>query len=210
LRLQALLAERAAELGLEMVDVTDLVRLQPALGPLLGTGDLEHLAQLRLLWRHRSAWPRWLERAESIFDVARTRAAEKVLAERPDLLMLVRNAPIHIGTRGVWIKDACLTHLPPQVEVMAQRHAGGEGYEIIAGGQRVWFTSDPRGIADDLEDWLHFYFRDFLPQTAAEHARPSTAAGAKLRRGNAVPCPECSQPVVPLSGDVGLRADGDV
>jgi hypothetical protein len=130
-----------------------------------------------------------------------------MLGERPDMLLLVRSAPIEVGTRGVWLKDACITEMPKQVDVRAARHAGGEGFEVVAGPQRIWFTANPNEIADEFEDWLRFYFRDFLPTVAAEHARPSGAAGVRLRRGNAIACPECRQPVVPISGEVGLRVE---
>jgi hypothetical protein len=119
----------------------------------------------------------------------------------------VRNAPIQVGTRGVWLKDACITAMPSQVDVVARRHADGEGFEIVAGPQRVWFTANPNEIADDLETWLRYYFRDLLPQVAAEHARASSAAGLKLRRANAVACPECRQLMLPIAGEVGLRAE---
>jgi serine/threonine protein kinase len=207
-RVQAILMARAAELGLEIADLANLVRVQPALAPLLGAGDLDHLAQLRLFWRMRASWPRWLERADNIFDLARA-GGERTLSERPDLLLLVHKAPIYVGTRGVWLKEVCIAELPAKVDVAALRHAGGEGFEIVLGKQRVWFSANPNEIADELEDWLRFYFRDFLPQVAAEQARPSGAAGAKLRRANAIACPECRQLVLPIVGEVGLAADGE-
>jgi hypothetical protein len=210
LRLQVNLAARAVEMGLELADLADLVRVQPALGPILGVGDADHLVQLRIFWKMRSSWPRWLDRADNVFDLARHPEGEKTLAERPDLLLLVRSAPIEVGTRGVWLKDACITEMPKQVEVRPARHAGGDGFEVVAGPQRIWFTANPHEIAEDFEAWLRFYFRDFLPMAAAEHARPSGAAGVKLRRGNAVACPECRQPVIPIGGEVGLRVEGPV
>jgi hypothetical protein len=205
-RVQAIVIARAAELGLEIADIADLVRTQPALAPLLGAGDLDHLTQLRLFWRLRASWPRWLERADSVFDLARS-GAEKTLGDRPDLLLLVHKAPIYVGSRGVWIKDVCIGDMPAKLDVAAARHAGGEGFEIVAGRHRIWFSAKPNEIADELDDWLRFYFRDFLPQVAAEHARPSGAAGAKLRRANAAACPECKQPVMPILGEIGLRAE---
>jgi hypothetical protein len=210
LRLQVNLAARAVEAGLELADLADLVRVQPALGPILGVVDPDHLAQLRLFWKMRSSWPRWLDRADNVFDLARHPDGEKALAERPDMLLLVRSAPIEVGTRGVWLKDACITEMPRQVEVRAARHAGGDGFEVVAGPQRIWFTANPHEIAEDFEVWLRFYFRDFLPAVAAEHARPSGPAGMQLRRGNAIACPECRQPVVPITGELGLRVEGSV
>jgi len=208
LRLQAILTARATELGLELADIVDLARVQPALAPVLGIHDLDRLAQLRLFWRMQSSWPRWLDRATNVFELARRPSGERELNERGDLLLLVRGVPIYVGTRGVWLKDVCLTSFPGQVEVVGRRHAGGEGFEIVVGSQRVWFNTQPNEIAEELENWLRFYFRDFLPHVAAEHARPVAAAGSKLRRANAVPCTECRQPVLPIVGEVGLRGEG--
>ena len=85
--------------------------------------------------------------------------------------------------------------MPAKVDVLTRRHAGGEGYEVVAGNRAAWFSSNPNDVADQLEDWLRFYFRDFLPQAAAQHARPASPAGAKLRRASAIACPECRQPL---------------
>ncbi len=204
LRLQALVCARAADAGLEDADLVDLGRVQPAWRALFGAGDLNHIAQLRLFCALRPRWPAWLRQADSVFELALDPAAEKTLAERPDLLLLSRDAPIYIGTRGVWLKDICFSERPGQIAVVQSRSDAGAGYEIVAGNQHIWFSSNPHAVADELEKWLKFYFADFLPQLTKAR-QPRTGAATKLWRANATPCPECHRLVVPIAGEVGLR-----
>lgn len=204
LRLQALVCARAADAGFEAADLADILRVQPGLRAVLGGADIDHLSQLRLFWSQRARWPAWIKDAETVFDLALNPAAEKILAERPDLLLLPGAASIYVGTRGVWLKEVCITQLPAQVDVVPSRWQHAQGYEIVLGTQRVWFSSNPNQIADELERWLRFYFTEFVPQLGK--ARPPRTSGAtRFWRANAAPCPECHRPVVAIPGEVGLR-----
>lgn len=203
LRLRTLACARAVDAGLEDAELAELVRAQPALRTFFGGADHEHLKKLQSFWALRARWMDRLHDADSVFDLAQDRAAEKTLADRPDLLIMSRVAPIYVGTRGVWLKDACLTEKPDQVAVVQSRWQHGDGYEIVAGSQRVWFSKNPGVIADELEQWLQFYFTDFLPQLAK--ARPPRASATKLWRANATRCPECHRLVVPIAGELGVR-----
>jgi len=205
LRLQALVCGKAADLGLQDADFVDFARAQPALRVVFGSGDLDHLAQLRLFCALRQRWPTWIRQANNVFDLVADPASETLLADRPDLLFASRHAPIYVGTRGVWLKDVCLTEQPRQIAVVQSRDDRGSGYEIIAGNQHVWFSANPNKIADELEIMLKFYYVDFLPQWTKAPA-PRTAAATRVWRANATACPECHRPVVPVAGEVGLRA----
>jgi hypothetical protein len=204
LRLQALAAARTADAGFDDADLADILRVQPGLRAALGGADSDQLAQLRLLWSQRTRWPAWLKDAETVFELALKPDAEQVLADRPDLLLWPQTGPIYVGTRGVWLKDVCITQLPPQVDVVSSRWQHGEGYEIVIGTQRVWFSANPNKIADELERWLRFYFTEFLPQLTKARP-PRTGAAMRFWRSNSVACPECHRPCVAISGEVGMR-----
>ncbi len=205
IRLQALVIERAAAIGVDAADLAEVGRLQPALGQLLGSGDHDHLSQWQCLCYLRSRPTAWLAQADHIFDLARDPTAEKLLADRPDLLLLPRSAPMYVGTRGVWLKDVCITQMPERVDVVTTRSQEGEGFEVVVGVQRVWFTANPNKIADELERWLRFYFGEFLPQVPQQALRRNAEASRRLWRANALPCPECRRPAVPIVGEVGVR-----
>jgi hypothetical protein len=204
-RLQALLVERAAALGVDVSDLAEVGRLQPALGQLLGSADLDHLSQLEYLCFLRRNPTAWLAQADDVLELARDPSMEKLLADRPDLLLQPRSAPIYVGTRGVWLKDTCITQMPERVDVIASRAEQGEGFEVVVGVQRVWFTANPNKIADELERWLRIYFGEFLPQVPRQALRRNADASRRLWRANAVPCPECRRLAVPIVGEVGVR-----
>jgi len=52
------------------------------------------------------------------------------------------------------------------------------GYEIQAGRHRAFFRDNPNLVADELERWQAFYFREFLPQLPRFINRPPATLAA--------------------------------
>ncbi|MCS7046614.1 MAG: hypothetical protein NZO58_09685, partial [Gemmataceae bacterium] len=204
-RLRVLTCAHAAALGLSSNDLTDLLHTKYTFGPVLAGADLDYLRQVRHLASLAGRLPTDLPKADSVLDLAADAHRAELLARYPDVLLLDRAAGIRVGTRGVWLKDLCVTEQPSRVDVVAARGPDGPGFEIVVGHQRAWFSSDPRLVATHLERWLRFYFVEFLPQAARPTRQRSSEASRRLWRANCVVCSECHRRFVPIAGEVGLR-----
>jgi hypothetical protein len=208
-RLQVLVCARAFGAGLELNDLVDVGRTQPTLAAAFGLADLDRLAQLRQLWALRLARP-WerSRKATTVFDLADdAERGEKTLGRTPDLLLQVRDFDITLGSQGVWFQDVCLTEMPARVVVEERRIHDKNGYDVVAGSHYFWFAYQPHELAAELERWLGYYFRDFVPHLAAWHTRPASDGGKRLRNINALACPECRCALLGRVGSVAVRVE---
>lgn len=207
-RLQALLIERAIASGLEAADLVEMARVAPTFGAALGCNDLDRLAKMRLVWSMCGDQPwRRLGATATVFDLAHdVEEGEVALEAQADLLLVSRQSGVVVGSDGVWFKDACFTTLPRQVEVISRRLYNEDGFDLIAGQHRFWFAQDPTDLADQLQQWLLFYFRDFAPKLAGEKQGSVTEAGRRLFASNVLSCPRCRREFVPGVGRLGLQS----
>jgi hypothetical protein len=209
-RLRVLLCARAFDMSLEVRDLLALGCACPELGAVLKVEHGDALVQLRLLWSLRPGrdWEA-AGAATAVFDVAQRAEGESLLAKHEDLLLTVRGSPpVHVCCDGVWLQNECFTEEPEQVKIVARgRHAGG-GYELTVGDRRLRFAEDPTSAAEQLERWLAWYVREFLPQLSAVRGRRSGAAMARLLERSGVECAECHRRVLPRVGDIAFAAEG--
>jgi hypothetical protein len=197
-RLRVLLAARAFEAGLEVQDLFDLGRAAPRLGRVLGVGDPDGLARLRLLWSLRPTRP-WhaCGPAATVFELANyPMLGSQHLEAAPDLLLyqpLVAEgepgppAPLLVCGRGLLYRDA-LAH-SADTPISAQETWTGHD-ELVIGRHRLPFRTNPEALAGKLKRWSAYYFQEFLPQSELALRRRSDAA-AEWVRPLTVTCPKC-------------------
>jgi hypothetical protein len=209
-RLQVLLCERAFKEGLEVSDLVDLGRAEADLGKALAIDDLEALAQKRLLWSQRETrpWERWGD-AATVFDLADDPARESLLARFPDLLLAVGTAlPFYLCCRGVFFEDLWITDMPQTIEIVSRRlYQDDQGYDLVIDKHRLWFDYNPERIANRLEGWLRYFFREFRPHVSAVHLRRSPEVVKRLQGRNAIACPSCRHPFLPRAGELGVSLE---
>jgi hypothetical protein len=170
--------------------------------------DLDRLAQLRQIWNLKATRP-WERcgQAVHVFDLANADLGEKYLARSPDLLLQVRGYDIVLGSRGVWYQDVCWTRMPERVETVDRRIYNDDGFDLVAGTQRLYFAHDPQDLAAEVEVWLRYYFDEFLAGLPAWRDRPPSESGKKLRKGNSLICPECRQACLGSVGQAGIKIE---
>jgi hypothetical protein len=209
-RLRVLLCDRAFEAGLEVQDLIEIGRVTPPLAAALKTDDVQGLGHLRLLWSLRPSrpWDRFGQTV-SVFELAADPDTDRTRLDRyPDLLLTVEEKPvIHVCAGGIALLDEVFTQPPRSVEVVAQRPLGEAGFELVLDDRRLAFATDPEATARRLERLLRYFFHDFRSQVPAVLRWRSPAVSRTLRVQNAVPCPQCHQPVVVRLGDVGISMD---
>ena len=76
---------------------------------------------------------------------------------------------------------------------------------MAIGNQRLYFAHNPQDLAAELEVWMAYYFKEFLTGLAAWQDWPGSELGWKLRRMNAVICPECGVKLWGCLGAVGAN-----
>jgi hypothetical protein len=209
-RLRVLLCDRAFEAGLEVQDLIEIGRITPPLGAALKTEDVIGLAHLRLLWSLRPLrpWDRFGKNA-TVFEIAADpEVGRGRLAKHPDLLISFEGAPvISLGDRGLVCLDQLFTRPPRTVEVVSRQLLHEEVYELILDEQRFQFASPPDETALRLERLFRYFFNDFRAQVAEVPRWRSPVVSRPLRSQNAVPCPQCGQPVVTRVGEVGISME---
>jgi hypothetical protein len=208
-RFQALVCERAFSAGLEVSDLLELGRLSPALGSVLALEDGNVLAQRRLLWSQRGTRP-WgrAGHARTVFELAaEPDAGGEILARFPDLLLAVRGFPILVCGRGVWFADVWLTRMPRVFEVLTRRAYDEPGFNLVIDSHRFNYVDHPGELAEQIERWCRYYFREFLPQAGGLVAGRAADVIRRLMTRNGVPCSECRKLVIPRRGDVGLTLE---
>ncbi len=208
-RLAVLLCDRAFSAGLEVSDVVDLGRACPALGKVMAVDEIDILSQRRLLWSFRASKP-WEKNgpAATVFQLAREENEEEIgdhLWERfPDLLLALKKMPVYLCGRGLWFERTWIADMPGTIEVIARKDAS---YELVIDEHRFRFDDDPSGLADRLERWCRYYFRDFLPQAGAVGAWEAADVVRRLIKVNGTPCPDCRKLVIPRLGEIGVSME---
>ena len=218
-RLRVLLCDRAFEAGFEVSHLLETGQSYAALGEALQVSNPRGLVLLRLLWSQRASQP-WerASAAKTVFEWAEAPESAEGLRAFPDLLLIHENrayavAPengearpgpleILVCGRGVALQRKLFERQPAELEVVSRGPYARGDHELRVGSKWFRFSSDPSDVAARLERWFRFLFNDFLPQTAAVMGWQSPDVGARLRARGAIPCPECSRPVLPRAGAI--------
>jgi hypothetical protein len=205
-RLQVLVAARAFEQGLTVDDLSDLGRAFPAAEEALRLDDRWRWGQLELLWslRDRRPWE-WAGQAATVFELVAGPGhdVDALLEDHPDVLLSVRRGRLLVTTRGVWVQGECISALPDGVAVRVEQYYSDTAAEVRVGPHRLTIDGDVRKQVDELEDWLRFYFEDFLPKLPTTRRPPSDAA-RQLWQAHKTACPGCGKGLVPCLGDLGI------
>jgi hypothetical protein len=206
-RLRILVCARAMNSGYEVIDLIRVGRGFPPLGTLIRL-EPSGLAKLHLLWslQRRRPWER-IARAPTVFELARDPEARASFEQNPDLLLADPLYPICLTARGVSFQGTQFAHMPESIAVRENREFQEGGFELVVADRRFHFHTDPDDVASRLEQWLRFYFGEFLPQAYAHQYRSSADVLARLQAVNAVLCPECKRPFLPQVGEVGVRPE---
>jgi hypothetical protein len=206
-RLRILVCARAMNSGYEVIDLIRVGRAFPPLGGLLRL-EPSGLAKLHLLWslQRRRPWER-IARAPTVFELARDPEALASLEESPDLLLADAQYPISLTARGVSLQGTLFAQMPESIAVRENREFQDGGFELVIADRRFHYRTDPEDVAARVEQWLRFYFGDFLPQAYAHQYRSSPDVLARVQVVNSVLCPECKRPFLPQVGEVGVRQE---
>jgi hypothetical protein len=122
-------------------------------------------------------------------------------------LLAVRGMPILVCGRGIWFADVWLTRMPRVFEVLTRRSHDEPGFNLVIDSHRFTYAEHPGELAEQVERWCRYYFREFLPQAGGLVAARATDVIRRLMTRNGVACPECHKLVIPRQGDVGLTLD---
>jgi hypothetical protein len=204
-RLQILVAARAFEHSLTVDDLTDVARVFPSARTLLGLDDRWRWGQLEVLWtmRRSRAWEE-AGTASTVFDFAdRADSAEGLLTDSPHILLHVGQESLYISSRGVWVLGQYIAARPDDQEIMWEFSTADRCYVLQIGSHRLRTKTKPRDLVIALKAWLRFYFDTFLPRLPNAR-RPSSDAAQKMWQTLRTTCPECSRPIVPCVGDLGI------
>ncbi len=208
-RLAVLLCDSAFENGLETSDLLDLGRAQPMLGAVIGTKQSDLLGQLRATWllRSRPPWRKW-DNAVDVFELARDSGrGTRILGDFPDILLFApRDPAFFICSRGVCFEKVWFVDMPRTIEVV--EHDDND-FELIIDGRSFDFGDDPDELAERLERWFRFFFRDFVPQSAVDLERRDAEVAARIESRNGTTCPSCGQWVLTRAGEVGVTLTGN-
>ena len=202
-RLPILIAHQAFSADVDIEDWLNLGRAFPILNAVLTLENRWHWLQFHALWTKRLLVP-WdsAGSAATMLDLATKPApVEELLTHYPDVLLYVAKLSLVVGTKGVWIEGMCVTSYQAGTDVTAERIGGG--FEIQIGSQRIRCAENPRPYLEPMKRWLRWYFLEFVPSVA--HApRPLTESRHRMWQLGKVICPECSRPLVPCLGDLGV------
>jgi hypothetical protein len=219
IRLRVLLCDRAFEAGFEVRNLLDAGQTAPALGQVLGTEDVVHLAALRLLWSLRPTRP-WDRCGDplTVFDLAADPKRAEVLGRFPDLLLwqfepewsiaapgVTEPKPVHVlfCVRGVFLQGVLFTETPRVVEVNARWRYN----DLVIGEQRFRSTGPLDQLALRMERWFRYVFSEFLPALPRVEKWQAPDRLAILRAWGAVACPECHRQLLPRLGQVGIALE---
>jgi hypothetical protein len=195
--LQALLAE------VDIDDWFNLGRAFPVVGAVLNLEQRWHWLQCFALWdqRSRRTWES-AGAAKTMFDLANTPDEfEHLLSFYPDVLLYNGKANVVIGSKGVWIEGVCVTSFQGGAEVSMQSVGGG--FELRIGALNIRCAENPRAYLDDVQRWLHWYFRVFVPSVKGP-AQPHEESRHRMWQLDKTACRECNRPLIPCVGDLGV------
>jgi hypothetical protein len=102
----------------------------------------------------------------------------------------------------VWILEP-----PEMVEIIARTLFDEGGYHLALGQHAFWFPDDPAELAETLEKWFRYFFKEFRGQLDAVYRARAPVAARRLVARNGVPCPECRRRVLAVPGEIGVAAD---
>ena len=202
-RLPILVAQQAFLAEVEIDDWLNLGRAFPVLNAVLNLEHRWHWLQFHAIWLQRSKKP-WQRVGPAIdmIDLAKApREYEELLTYYPDAFLYFARANLVIGGKGVWIEGVCVTGLPPQTTVTMQNLSSG--YEIQIGNIRIRSAENPRAYLDDIQHWLQWYFRDFVP-SVVNAPRPMTESRHRMWQLSKTTCTECGRALAPCPGDLGV------
>jgi hypothetical protein len=202
-RLPILVAQQAFLAEVEIDDWLNLGRAFPVLNAVLNLEHRWHWLQFHAICRQRSTKP-WHRAGPAIdmIDLAKaSREYDELLTYYPDALLYFAKANLVVGGKGVWIEGVCVTGLPPQTNVTMQNVSGG--YEIQIGALRIRSAENPRAYLDDIQHWLNWYFKEFVP-SVSNAPRPMTESRHRMWQLSKTTCPECGRALAPCPGDLGV------
>ena len=209
-RCRVLVYDRAFETGLEVRDLYFAGVIAPALGRLLATEDLVEVMHYRLLWSLRSSCP-WerFGQAETVFQLAADRdRGEKVLSDRPDLLLLCTDVPdLYLGTRGVVFRGTVFTERPATIAVRATFASDTNAYVLALDDHRFHFADNPERYISQLERWLRYFLEEFKPQVRSAGEWRAPVPAAMLDDPGLFRCSTCRRLIVPQPGLIAIAAD---
>ncbi|MCI0351823.1 MAG: hypothetical protein L0Z53_20580, partial [Acidobacteriales bacterium] len=133
--------------------------------------------------------------------------AERILGRAPDMLLWPNEGDVILGSQGVWFREVCFKEPPKSVEILARGRFDDEGYDLMVDSHCFRFDHKPVVDAEELKRWVSFYFEDFTPHLASWHKKNSGDAGMRVRRKNALVCPECRRELLSRLGEVGVRCE---
>lgn len=209
-RCRVLVYDRAFETGLEVRDLYFAGVIAPALGRLFATEDLVEVMHYRLLWSLRSSCP-WdrFGQAETAFQIAADRdRGERILSERPDLLLLCKDVPdLYLGTRGVVFRDTVFTERPATIAVRAAPAADGDAYVLALDDHRFHFGDNPERYVSQLERWFRYFLEEFRPHVRSAGEWRAPVPAAMLDDPGLSRCSTCRRLIVPQPGLIAIAAD---
>jgi hypothetical protein len=202
-RLTMLVADAAFNADLSLDDWLNIGRAFPVAGAVLNLESRWHWLQFLLIWswRDRKPWEKaspaltMLELAQSPED------HEDVLAYYPDALLFVSEAHLVVGSKGIWIEGVCVTAYTAKTEISVER--SGDGYELEIGSLTIRCAENPRPHLDVIKRWLRYWFLDFTP-SLQRLDRPISQTRHRMWQSSKLACPDCTRPLVPCPGDLGV------
>ena len=223
-RARVLLCARAFDDGLELRELLDVAGASAALGSLFDVKGADALAHLRLLrtleptrpWDRLGAGndpedesnPNQIDVA-TVFEIAKDpHASARVLSRLPDALLVVHTVPrLYVCARGFLFDNVWILEPPEVLEIVARTLFEEGGYHLVIGQYRFWFADDPAPLAQLLEKWFRFFFKEFRGQLVGVYRARAPVAARRLVARNGVECPDCRRLVLPVPGEVGVAAD---
>lgn len=202
-RLPILIAHQAFTAEAEIDDWLNLGRAYPRLASILNLEQRWHWLQYFSIWSQRNL-AQWEEvsPALTMIELARDESEyEEILTHYPDVLLYAPKANIVIGSKGVWIEGVCVTSFQKGTDVSLHKFSGN--YELTVGAIKIRCSENPRSYVDDIEQWLDYYFHEFLP-TVPNVARPLLESKHRMWQLAKTTCPECGKSLVPCLGDLGV------
>jgi hypothetical protein len=209
-RARVLVCARAFDDGLELRELLDAAAANASLAAFLDVKQPAALAQLRLL---RSLEPARLwesaGEASTVFKIARDHnASRRLLSRLPDLLLVADTVPpLYICARGLLFDNVWILEAPTVLEIVSRTLFEEGGFHLVIEQHSFWFPEDPEELAESLEKWFRWYFKEFRGQLEAAYRAQAAVAARRLVARNGVPCPECRRRVLAVPGEVGLAAD---
>jgi hypothetical protein len=200
-RLTTLIAQAAFQAGVDIDDWLNLGRPFPVLAAVLNLEHRWHWLQVHALWLFRDKKP-WQKIGPALdpFDLADSHGHEEILAYYPDVLLYSPRDNLVIGSKGVWIEGVCVTSAPQSDAILLSLHGV---QEIQVGNLRIPCGRAFRTHLNDIQNWLNWYFRDFLP-TVPNTPQLMVESRHRLWQQGRIVCPECNRWLFPCAGDLGV------